>query len=322
VVDRTATVATAGELWIRYLEGEDRDAVYVASCRSHLRDWIGPFMGNTKLANVTTVTVNAFRDHLLASHVARITAVRIFGSLKGLLVDAKRRGALASNPAEGVTIRIDKRTVRKLEIGVDIPSRDEIARVLAVAEGIARPFFMVVTFTGLRSSELRGLRWTDVDLEKNELHVRQRADRFNRMGPPKSAGSSRTVPFGPQVANALREWKLACPKGPLNLVFPNARGNLRNHGDIHKRIVRRTLDAAGVANLYGLHAFRHFFCSWCGARKVDGGRELPLLTVSRLMGHSSVTLTASVYSHLFPRQDDHAELAAAELGLISIPKEA
>jgi integrase len=37
-----------------------------------------------------------------------------------------------------------------------------------------RPFFLVAIFTGLRSSELRGLRWAEIDLKKAELHVRQR----------------------------------------------------------------------------------------------------------------------------------------------------
>jgi integrase len=42
------------------------------------------------------------------------------------------------------------------------------------------------TAVSARASELRGLRWADVDLEKRELHVRQRADRFNEFGKPKS----------------------------------------------------------------------------------------------------------------------------------------
>jgi integrase len=104
----------------------------------------------------------------------------------------------------------------------------------------------------------------------------------------------------------------------MDLVFATKSGRPNNHGNIFMKILRPTLMAAGIANQYGLHSFRHFFASWCGARKVDGGREMPLLMVSRLLGHSSVTLTADTYSHLFPRQDDHAELAAAEMGLMAV----
>ena len=45
-----------------------------------------------------------------------------------------------------------------------------------------------------RASELRGLRWQDVDSKKSELHVHQRADAYNQIGPPKSEAGERTVP--------------------------------------------------------------------------------------------------------------------------------
>jgi integrase len=60
-------------------------------------------------------------------------------------------------------------------------------------------------FTGLRASELRGLRWADVDLNARLLHVRQRADRFNVIGRPKSHAGERTVPMAPLVVNTLKE---------------------------------------------------------------------------------------------------------------------
>ena len=48
---------------------------------------------------------------------------------------------------------------------------------------------------GLRSSELRGLRWSDADLKQNLLHVRQRADRYGKIGKPKSKAGQATVPI-------------------------------------------------------------------------------------------------------------------------------
>src|SRR5215831_6724832 len=93
-------------------------------------------------------------------------------------------------------------------------------------------FLIVAIFTGLRSSELRGLRWDDVDLQAGELHVRQRADRYNEMGKPKSEAGERVIPLGPFVLNTLREWRLACPKGEWGLVFPSAVGKIWGHAGI------------------------------------------------------------------------------------------
>ena len=64
-----------------------------------------------------------------------------------------------------------------------------VGAIITAAKGHWRPLFIVAAFTGLRASELRGLTWANGDLSANELHVTQRADRFNTIGAPKSAKS-------------------------------------------------------------------------------------------------------------------------------------
>ena len=165
---------------------------------------------------------------------------------------------------------------------------------------------------------MRGLRWADVDLKAGELHVRQRADRYNAIGPPKSAASERSTPLLPMVVNALREWKLACPKSELDLVFPTRRGRVDSLANIVKRgwmpvqIAAGVVTPSGKAKYSGLHTLRHFFASWCINRRADGGLELPLKVAQDRLGHASIQITADTYGHLFPRMDDSAELAAAE----------
>jgi integrase len=169
---------------------------------------------------------------------------------------------------------------------------------------------------------LRGLRWADVDLKRNELHVRQRADYYRVMGALKSESGERTIPLAPMLANTLREWKLICPKGELDLVFPNGAGRIESHANIVNRGFIPAQIAAGVttngkAKYTGLHSLRHFYASWCINRRVDGGLELPLKVVQARLGHASVQMTADRYGHLFPRGDDGAELAAAEKNFLS-----
>jgi integrase len=187
----------------------------------------------------------------------------------------------------------------------------------------------------LRASELRGLEWSDVDFQKGEIRVRQRADRYNKIGKPKSAAGYRTVPVPPQVLDVLREWQIACPPGPKGKVwvFPNSKGKIERHANIIERGLIPTVLRAGVADVVkdadgkvmldangkprmrprytGMHVFRHFFASWCIGRKIDGGRELPAKLVQTWLGHSSIKMTLDVYGHLLPRGDDVAELTAA-----------
>ena len=152
-------------------------------------------------------------------------------SLKGILKYAQKHGRVAQNAAAGVTVNVSKRHRKRIEI----PSKDDIKAVLDAAGPQWRPLFKVAVLTGLRSSELRALSWGDVDLDAGALRVRRRADRWNQLGPPKSATSTRDIPLGPAATETLRAWRLDCPKGDLDLVFPNQSGRIETLGNIWTR---------------------------------------------------------------------------------------
>ncbi|MGA7666551.1 MAG: site-specific integrase, partial [Pseudolabrys sp.] len=235
---------------------------------------------------------------------------------------AQGRGNVAQNVALAVKIKSNPRDKKKPEIGIEIPTPGEIKTIIAAA-GRWRPLLITATFAGLRSSELRGLRWQDIDFKRAVLHVRQRADRYGVIGKPKSKAGQRTVPLGPQVVNTLREWKLACPKGDLGLVFPTPRGGIALHNNI-VRAFKATVRAAGLIDdrrkptYTGLHALRHFYASWCINPPERGGQGLPPMVVQQLLGHSSIVMTMDTYGHLFPADEDtHKRLAAAERALLS-----
>jgi integrase len=197
--------------------------------------------------------------------------------------------------------RIEGRQRGKLKVGVDLPSPDEIRTLISHLDGRWRPLLLTAIFSGLRASELRGLRWSDVDLKRGEIHVRQRADRFRQIGPPKSEAGERTIPIAPMLTNTLREWKLICPKGKQDLVFPNGAGNVETHANIIERALIPVQLAAGIktsdgkAKYTGMHSLRHFYASWCINRRVDGGLELPLKVVQARLGHASIQMTADRY---------------------------
>jgi integrase len=319
------TVAEAGQLWLQSSENLGLERTTLDFYRQHLDFHIVPLIGNTKLSQLTVPMVRAFEDKLRIDRSPAMVR-KVIGSLGAILNDAQERGLVAQNVARGLRIRrkrgqerrADRRQNGKLKPGVDIPTPDEIRAWLPHLDGQWRPFFLTAIFTGLRSSELRGLRWADVDIKRSEIHVRQRIDKFNKVGALKSETSERVVPLPPMLLKALREWKLACPKGSLDLVFPNGAGKPESHANIVQRGLHPTMIAAGLtkkdgtARYTGLHALRHFFASWCINRRVDGGLELPLKVVQARMGHSTIAMTADVYAHLFARGDDTAELAAAE----------
>jgi integrase len=321
-----ATVAEAGAKWLA--DAEDRlEPATAESYRQHLSDHIAPYIGAVKLSQLTVPFVREFADRLRKDGRSPAMVRRVVGDLGSILADAQERGLVAQNVVRSMSHRkkrreAERRHKARLKVGVDIPSPVEIRSIVAHLNGRWRPILMTAIFTGLRASELRGLRWEDVDLKRAELHVRQRADKFLTIGKPKSAAGQRTIPMPPILVNTLREWKLACPRSDLDLVFPTGAGNVEYHVNIVVRGLGPAQVAAGVTTkngkpkYTGLHALRHFYASWCINRKEDGGLGLPLKVVQHRLGHSTIQMTADVYGHLFPSGDDGAELAAAERSLL------
>jgi integrase len=317
------TVAEAAALWLKKGELEKLERSTLRQYRNHVDLHIAPAIGAVRLARLTAPVAEAFRDALLEKS-SRVMARKVLASLKGILGEAQRRGLVAQNTALPVKVDVKKRDRQKLIIGRDVPSMEEINRILDTAADRWRPLFVTATFTGLRSSELRGLTWDDVDFDKKALHVHQRADHWGAMGAPKSAAGDREIPMAPMVMNTLKEWRLACPKGPSELVFPNGRGKVENHANIVNRGFIPLQIVCGVAvpdpedldengnpvtkAKYGLHSLRHFFASWIIEQGFSPKR------LQALLGHSSIQMTFDTYGHLFPSpEDDHTKFAAGEL---------
>ena len=176
---------------------------------------------------------------LARRHPRRRPGARPGGAERGLLAaqEPPRRGA----PTATASSRSASTSRRPAEM------RAIVGRSTPRA-GRWRPLLLTAIFTGLRASELRGLRWGDVDLKRGELHVRQRADRYGKIGRPKSEAGERTVPLPPMVVAALREHRLACPRNERDIVFPNSRGGIEHRNTIVERGFHPAQVAAGVVD--------------------------------------------------------------------------
>jgi integrase len=332
------TIREAAEHWLKAVELKSRERSTLVQYRNHVEHHINPLLGHVKLADLTTPRVEKFADALRnrpyaeeaqrSGNMSLAMAKKVLASLKGIIKEAQRTGKIAKNPTLPVKIELPKRGRRKIVPGRDFPSKAEINSLLTTVASRWRPLIITAVFTGMRSSELRGLRWEDVDLAKDKvIHVRQRADAWGEMGPPKSEAGERTIALAPTVVNALKEWKLSCPRknvgakgeddpGVLDLVFPNGDGKPESHANICNRgfyplqVASGVVTGAGGAK-YGFHTLRHFFASWIIEQDFSPKK------VQAMLGHSSMQMTFDIYGHLFPSlEDDHAKLAAGEIALV------
>lgn len=314
-----ATVAAAAAMWIARCERDRLELSTLRAYQRHVDNDITPRIGTVKLSRLSVPAINAFVDQMRADGRSADMTKRVLRSLSAIVQEAQRRGLVAAN---NVREAQPPRISRRGESRPTTPTKDELRAILDATPDRHRPLMLTAIFTGLRASEIRGLLWSDVDLKTRRIHVRRRVDEFNVFGPPKSEAGVRDIPISTALAATLREWKLACPKGELGLVFPNGAGKVESHANLLNRVVwpiqiaagvirtkagRGKLDggAPAVTGKYSLHAFRHAAAALWIEQGIGPKR------IQARLGHSSIQMTFDRYGYLFESHDEDASAVEA-----------
>jgi integrase len=227
---------------------------------------------------------------------------------------------LTRNPLKGVP-------VPKYKPGKDVIhalSERQVTRFLAaVADTPHATLFNFWLATGLRPGEMRGLKWADLRDDYRTVKLRQaveEADGKVSIGTDlKTEDSRRTIPLPPSIADMLRAHRVQQNAGRLkagpawqdnDLVFPNEQGGILNEGNLGRRYLKPNIakldgmrpDDAKAFRLYDL---RHTHATLLLQRGEN------IVTVSKRLGHSTVTLTLNTYGHCLQEHQEHATATIA-----------
>ena len=273
----------------------------------HLRRYLIPHLGHLQLANLSLGDIEAMYTAIAAQDraISPATMHRIHATLVNALGNAVRRGLIASNPAQ--LVELPRTPYSRLQVW----SASQLAEFLsATAADRLQPLFLLLGLTGLRRGEAIGLRWSDIDLDRGQLHVEQQLStiaRRTQAGPPKSVHGRRTLPISARLHEALdchaggqrlERWAAGADWVDTDLVFTTTDGQALNPGRVSRHFDR--LVAATSLPPIRLHDLRHTSASL----GLASGESL--LEVSRRLGHSSITITADIYSHISPATARHS----------------
>ena len=215
--------------------------------------------------------------------------------------------------------RVSRRSAHEAG-SADSWTRSEVEGLLRIAsrcEARFHPALVVLFSTGLRRGELLGLKWEDVDFERNRIHVRRALVRTGLTGP--KSGNGRFVAMSPALGALLlgllglrRRQCLAAgwPEVP-EWVFPSEVGSPwrpENFETVWLRL-RRRANQAGIRPLK-LHCTRHTWASMALAAGKSVRR------VADQLGHASPALTLKTYAHAL--KDEEEDLSFAEFGPAAI----
>ncbi len=286
----------------------------VKSYAEVLRWYVRPRIGRVKLGELNALLIRGLYADLLAGGARRgggplsaATVGVVHRVLRKALNDAVLWGRLSRSPLLGVKPpRNDAREIRAWR-------PDEARRfVSAVEHDRLYALWVLLLATGMRRGELAGLRWPDVDLDARVLAVRRsRVSVAYRVhdSEPKTKSGRRTVSIDARVAALLRahrrqqlEERLAW--GPAwsdtGYVLTNEDGSPL-HPERITVMFGRLVASAGLPRIR-LHDLRHTSASLMLSSGVHSK------VVSERLGHSSVSITLDLYSHVVPGlQSDAAE---------------
>lgn len=285
--------------WLERRAKTHRDA---KACRCRWKLHLGPAFGRLRPHQVDAGKLRAFIEQKLAEGQSPTSVGHFIRHLSTWFADIIEAGHAPANPVASLP-RSTRRLYRSTYDTTATPFLQTLGDIRRVYLALPAPYsvaFAVGALAGLRTGEVLGLSWRDVDLEGRRLHVRQQMQDGKLCG--LKDDEPRAVPLLNALAPILAEYKLRT--GGEGLLFKPAvadRGGrpelgaaptyVRPH-TLHKHLAK-ALTAAGVSGMTWYHATRHTFASqW-----VLGGGSIEML--SKVMGHSSVLVTQR-YAHLRP----------------------
>jgi integrase len=301
------SVAEYLERWLEQAARQKVRARTLADYRYMIARYVTPNVGAIRLQKLRTSDVQGLVGALVAQGLGPRTVRIACRILKSALGQAVRWKELARNPAEGVELpKGEHQEMQAL-------SAEEVGKLRKELAGTRfAVLFDVMLGTGMRPSEVLGLRWQDVDFEAGTLQVVQVLSRRRgsegvkgewEFAAPKTKRSRRTIPIPRELVEALRRHKAvqaaAVLKRPLyqrgfDLVFADRLGGPLSLRNIARRHFKPALERAKLPATIRLYDLRHTVATLL----LQAGE--PVKVVSERLGHTSAAMVLDVYGHVLP----------------------
>jgi integrase len=252
-----------------------------------------PFFGPRLLSQITPDLILEFRAQLQEDGLAAKTTNQYLGQLRSILKAAVVSGHIPVSPTDKLGRGKFLLKVRRVE-KAPLPVLDNPAQIGQILEAIRemRPdrycMFAVLAYTGVRKGEVVALRRGDVDMTVGQIVV------SHSYGEATKSGETRSIPIHEELRPILTRHFMEMQPATGDLLFPNERGEMFSRRARLHEILAKALKRIGLPR-FRLHDVRHLFASHF---VMSGG---DLFTLSKLLGHASVEITAEVYAHITDR---------------------
>jgi integrase len=269
--------------------------------QAYLNQWILPHWRRYELAEVRTIHVESW---LRTLPLAKSSCAKIRNLMSVLFNHACRYELFDRNPIYLVRQSAKRRRTPTVLMSAEIKA---LVENLSIRE---RTLVLLAVSTGLRQSELFGLKWSDIDFGQRTMNV-TRSIVYGVVGPCKTESSQKPVPAHPTVLETLSKWKAACRYNKIDdWVFASSRHRGRKPiwgQAILRRYLRPVAQRVGIQKPFGWHTFRHTYSTLL--RSV--GTEFKVM--QELLRHSTLRSTLDVYTQAITPAKHAAQAAVWSL---------
>jgi len=307
------TIDSWFEVWMTQYKENTIKASTIQTYRQVFKSYISPKLGKRKICDIRSQMIQKLINDLYNAGYSKSRVNIVYVILIGMLRQAQKNQIIIHNPMDAI---IFPKFKKKQQSDIRVMTREEQKLFMEYAAGSKYyDFYIIALQTGMRINEILALEWQDIVFPKKEIYVNgtliyMRDGDGRYKDTPKTESSRRAIPILPDIENILKKrrkqqlenqmllgkrWKKE--KGLENIVLTYDEGGAFWDTGIRvdiKHIIRRINDANIQFRPITPHTLRHTFATRC----VEQG--MPLQVLKTILGHSSLAMTADLYSHVLP----------------------
>ena len=298
------TKITFGEWFDTWLSEYKKNRVKNSTLNEYQKYYNGCLkkrLGDRKLEDIRGEHIQKLYNDLIEENYATSTIKIIATVINGCFRQAFKNGLIERNPVELAEL---PRATGERKGRTAMTKEQQNLFMEYAKESYLYNFFAVMLRTGMRSGEIRGLKYADIDKKNGVLHVRRTLKYIEGVGyledTPKTLTSKRDIPLTSEVLGLLEDQKKYWGFKIEHLdryLFCNEKGEPlsreRVQGEINRTIKQIRKDGHDFPRITS-HVFRHTFAT----RAIEAGMQPQVLKT--ILGHSSLAMTMDLYSHVLP----------------------